>query len=312
MILCVDDEPGILDNLKIGLQKTFAYDYLIETAQDAEEALTLVQELKDKNCEIPVIISDYIMPGMKGDKLLERIHEMMPDTRTIMLTGQSSLEGISHAINFANLYRYLIKPWGAEDFTLTVTEAINSYNKDKQLKDQHEQLLIAERELKSYNQLLELTVADRTRNLLSREHELRQATESAEKAKKKAEYANQQKTAFLAMMSHELRTPLNCILGYTQVLSRDAALSSEQKMTIEVIHESGDHLLTLINDLLDISKIEAGKMELARVTFKFSHFLDTISGLVKQSAVNKCLQLTMDFSSGQLPKTLHADKKRLR
>ena len=91
-------------------------------------------------------------------------------------------------------------------------------------------------------------------------------------AKEEAEAANQAKSTFLANMSHELRTPLNAILGYSQIFARDPSLSSQQQSGIKTIHQSGDHLLLLINDILDLSKIEAGKMELVKAEFRLSEF----------------------------------------
>src|SRR5437016_4899048 len=81
-------------------------------------------------------------------------------------------------------------------------------------------------------------------------------------AMEKAEVANRAKSAFLAAMSHELRTPLNAVLGYSQILRRDKTLTDRQLLAMSTIQQSGQHLLTLINDVLDLSKIEAGKIEL--------------------------------------------------
>ncbi len=89
VILCVDDEQTVLDSLKIELKRTFCDQYLIETAESSEEALELVKQLIDDNYELPVVISDYIMPDMKGDELLTRIHAISPATAKVMLTGQA-------------------------------------------------------------------------------------------------------------------------------------------------------------------------------------------------------------------------------
>jgi class 3 adenylate cyclase/FixJ family two-component response regulator len=140
-ILCVDDERSILDSLRIELENFFENQYLIELAQNGEEALDVLIELLQDRYEVAVVISDYIMPGIKGDELLKRIHMISPKTLKIMLTGQADLEAVGNAINYARLYHYIPKPWNIHDLTLTVKEAIRSYCKDKQLAEQNQQLM---------------------------------------------------------------------------------------------------------------------------------------------------------------------------
>lgn len=152
IVLCVDDEPTILDSLKIELKKILDAHYLIETAENGEEALELIEELLADNYEIPLIISDYIMPTIKGDELLRRVHNLSPKTLKIMLTGQADIEAVGNAIRYAKLYRYIAKPWHTEDLKLTVIEAINSYFQEKKLLEQHLALQQANQALLQSNQ----------------------------------------------------------------------------------------------------------------------------------------------------------------
>jgi PAS domain S-box-containing protein len=143
------------------------------------------------------------------------------------------------------------------------------------------------------------------------ESQLRKAIESAERAKQASELANQAKSTFLAQMSHELRTPLNGILGYTQILRRDKNLSAEQQENIEIIHRSGEYLLTLINDILDLSKIEAGRIELYPTHFNLNQFLKGIINLFEMRARQKGICFNCELVS-PLPSVVYVDETRLR
>ena len=140
VIICVDDEISILRSLKSELKNVLGFDYQIELAEGGEDALELLESLQEQGYEIPLIISDYLMPGMKGDKLLRLVHLNSPNTLNIMLTGQANIEGISNAIKYASLYRYIAKPWESEDLKLTVIEAINRYIQDRMIAEKNAKL----------------------------------------------------------------------------------------------------------------------------------------------------------------------------
>ncbi|EIJ41151.1 signal transduction histidine kinase [Beggiatoa alba B18LD] len=143
------------------------------------------------------------------------------------------------------------------------------------------------------------------------QHNAEEAAVEAEEAAAKAEIANQAKSIFLANMSHELRTPLNGILGYTQILQRDTQLSGQQKKGVDVIHRCGNYLLTLINDILDLSKIEADKLELYCTDVDFNVFLDDIVALFHARAEQKGIMFIFEHLTA-LPVAIYADEKRLR
>ncbi|MDZ8188921.1 MAG: AAA family ATPase [Nostoc sp. ChiSLP02] len=166
-------------------------------------------------------------------------------------------------------------------------------------------------DLEEYNRTLEIKVKERTLELQEKNLELQQQISERQKAEEIAASANRAKSEFLANMSHELRTPLNGILGYTQIFQADKSLSTQQKNGVNIIHQCGEHLLTLINDILDISKIEARKMELYLQDFNLPAFLEGIVEICRIRAENKGISLIYQ-PLHPLPSRVCADDKRLR
>lgn len=124
VILCVDDERIMLDCLRTQLFSSLGNNYSYEVAEDAEEALELIEELTQENLSIVVVISDWLMPGMKGDELLIRIHEQFPEIVKIMLTGQADEVAVNRAEKFANLHCCLSKPWSEAELLETIESGL--------------------------------------------------------------------------------------------------------------------------------------------------------------------------------------------
>jgi len=169
----------------------------------------------------------------------------------------------------------------------------------------------AEEETRKLNQELEQRVVERTRQLAESNQQLQIAKDDAEEAQRAAEVANRAKSVFLANMSHELRTPLNAILGYADLLKRRTGHTGPLIDGLDIIQQSGEHLLTLINDVLDLAKIEAGKMDLAPAPFQLPTFLRQLIDIIRARAEAKDLSLTYEALS-PLPATVLTDEKRLR
>lgn len=429
VILCVDDEKMILDSLYYQLRQYLGNSYHIETAETGEEAIELLAELHQEQVEIPLIICDQIMPGLKGDELLIKIHAQSPQILKILLTGQASIETVANAVNYANLYRYISKPWDSVDLCMTITEALRSYEQSKQLLAQNETLKILNTSLeqKVIDRTCELTVANsqlqaeiRDRQLLAEKlrtseekiraifeamtdiilvidendnidiapinpqnsermtplvnatikqffveetrqnwlqiiqqvrdtqqilnldyslllddretwftasislmpnnaviwvarniDERKHAEAATLRAKEAAEAANQAKSTFLANMSHELRSPLNAIMGFSQVILNNSSPGSAQAENIKIIYRSGEHLLSLINHVLDLSKIEAGKITMNFSNVDLYHLLEDLEDMLHLQAEKAGLELIFEYRAA-IPQYIYTDAVKLR
>jgi len=165
VIICVDDNHVVLTSLRSQLRREFGNFYEIETAESGEEAKEIFIDLQSENVDVPLVISDQIMPGMKGDELLEFIYKNSNNTLSIMLTGQADAKAVGNAVNNANLYRYITKPWDEVDLNMTVKEAIRSFYQDQKIEQQNKELAKLVEELRKYNESLEELVIERTQEI---------------------------------------------------------------------------------------------------------------------------------------------------
>ncbi len=184
VLLCVDDEQIILLSLKDQLRHHFSEDFQLEMVESGDDALHLFEDLIAAGVDVPVVICDQIMPGMKGNQLLRRIHALSPKTFSVLLTGQADAGAVGDAVNHANLFRYIAKPWEETDLVLTIKEAIRSYYQDKQLQEKN----LA---LQAINENLEKIVEARTVEIVLQKEEIQRQMQNIEFQRKELELRNE-------------------------------------------------------------------------------------------------------------------------
>jgi len=264
-ILCIDDEIIVLDSLKEQLEIEFADQYIIETAENGTEALEIAEDIIHDKDFLAVVIADFIMPGMKGDELLEKIHKQKPDIRNILLTGQASLQGISNAVNKAGLYRFISKPWDKNDLVLTVREAIRSYEQNRTILKQND-------ELKELNTDLELKVEQRTQ-------ELREL--------------NATKDKFFSIIAHDLKNPFNTLMGFSELMLMNMAAFKKEQIQeyINIIFTTSKNTYSLLENLLDWSHSQTGRIQMDPGYINLSRIVEENVSLMGSIAEKKGVML---------------------
>ena len=334
-ILCVDDHPLVRQGITtlLSVEPDMA---LVAEAANGREA---IQQFRARRPDVTLM--DLQMPGMGGQDAIGAIRAEFPDARIIVLTtyaddalAQRALQAGARGYLLKNaLHKELLDAIRAVHAGHKVLPSEVSYELAEQITD--EGLTPAEigilrfiaqgnvyKEIARALGLSEETVEGQVRNILSkldahdRAHaataELQRGMVQTERdARYAAEAANRAKSKFLAGMSHELRTPLNAVLGYAQLLTMDGGLSAQQARGLDVIHQSGKHLLALINDILDLARIEAGRTELNPEPVNLSVFLQTVVNLMQVKTHEKRLAFVFDAGTG-LPDAVLADERRLR
>ncbi|MCS7073006.1 MAG: response regulator [Bacteroidia bacterium] len=125
-ILCVDDEKIVLDSLLNQLMDAFGDEYLYEVAESVDEAWEVIDYLNEQGIIMVLVITDWLMPSVKGDTFLVDLHKKYPNTTKIMLTGQAEESSIRNAFNNANLYAFIKKPWDSKELIQKISNALNS------------------------------------------------------------------------------------------------------------------------------------------------------------------------------------------
>ena len=271
-ILIIDDNPT---NLRVAFDYLEDCGFTILVSQDGESGL------KRANYAHPqIILLDVLMPGIDGFETCCRLKAdpATKDIPVIFMTALSSTEDQVKGFEVGGV-DYVTKPL------------------------QHEELLT--------RIINHLRIQELTKKLQLQNQELKQQAIELAKAKEAAELASQAKSEFLSNMSHELRTPLNGILGYAQILQRDKTATPKQKHSIDLVYQCGTHLLNLINDILELSKIEARKMELLPKEIYFPAFVIGVVEICRIKAQQKGISFIYQPSS-YLPAGIVADEKRLR
>lgn len=279
-ILVIDDEPHLLHGYVRILTRA---GYNVTGADLGIKGWELAQHMKPD-----LILLDVLLPDMNGFELCQRIKSdpHLHVTSILMLSGtkitsDDQAEGLESGAD-----GYLLKPISKRELLARVQAMLR-------LKHAETQLSHALEELQQKNE------------------QLQRKNEELQHAKEAAEVANRAKSTFLANMSHELRTPLNGILGYAQILKRKRGVDKAQYEGLDVIYTSGQHLLTLINDVLDLVKIESGKIELYPEPVNLSTFLEGVAGVMRMAAHQKNIHFVYETDT-HLPVGVECDKRRLR
>ncbi len=272
VILIIDDNPT---NIKVIVNTLKAHGFDIIIARDGEMGIK-----RAKFSHPDLILLDVLMPGMDG---YETCHRLKDDEETseipvIFMTALNNVENKIKAFGIGGV-DYITKPIQEEEVFARVRT--------------HLQLRAQQKQLQQYANALE------------------QANELAQEARAAADRANQAKSIFLANMSHELRSPLNAILGFARVMARSQTLPPEHQQHAGIIRRNGEHLLTLINQVLDLSKIEAGHITLNENNVDMHRLLQDVYDMFALNANKKHLHLLFDRDE-RVPRYVRTDEVKLR
>ncbi len=295
-ILIVDDN---IANLKVLSHTLTKAGMEVVVATDGESAIEQVEYDPPH-----LILLDVLMSGIDGFETCRRL-KANPLTAEIPVIFTTALTGTKEHVRGLTLgaVDYITKPFQQEEILARVKVHLKLSSLTKKMEQQN---------LRLKQEIVEHAAARKALHELTKELEQRveERTAQLRQAKIAADSANRAKSEFLANMSHELRTPLNAILGFTQLLNRDRSINLKQGKVLNIINQSGEHLLTLINDVLEMSKIEMGSNTLNSSLCNLHSLLDSLQEMLGLKAASKGLNLIFDYES--IPSHIYTDAPKLR
>jgi len=257
-IICVDDQAAILDSLLLQLESAVGDLCHIEAAESAQEALDLIQTLHEHDEYVEMLISDEVMPGMKGSQLLETVHRQYPHIVNVMLTGQAGLDAVAYAINHAGLHKYFTKPWEYEDLHLSIRSLIEKSRLIRKNQELTTQLQEKYQELEeAYNKL-----SDAYRQLKDTQDQLIRA----------------EKLSLIGQLSsgiaHEVKNQLNMI-GFAELIREAHPEDATIQKYTDYILRAGANIYNLVDEMRRFAKQEQPHYEI-----KLTSVIDALERLL--------------------------------